>query len=78
MLGDVIRRRCEELGLSQSGLADQVGVHVRQIRRYERGEQQPVLGVAAKLAETLGVVLNAMFANRRTEELLEQSQSLAE
>ncbi|HEV2777166.1 MAG TPA: response regulator, partial [Solirubrobacteraceae bacterium] len=31
-----------------------------------------------QLAETLGVVLNAMFANRRTEELLEQSQSLAE
>ncbi|RKQ92311.1 helix-turn-helix protein [Solirubrobacter pauli] len=60
MLGDVIRRRCDELGLSQSALADQVGVHVRQIRRYERGEQQPVLGVAAKLAETLGVTLDEL------------------
>src|SRR5215218_8406939 len=60
MLADVIRRRCDELGLSQSALADQVGVHVRQIRRYERGEQQPVLGVAAKLAETLGVTLDEL------------------
>ena len=31
-----------------------------------------------QLGETLGVVLNAIIANRRTEELLEQSQSLAE
>jgi len=60
MFGDVIRRRCEELGLSQSALADQVGVHVRQIRRYERGEQQPVLSVAAKLAEALGVTLDEL------------------
>jgi len=60
MFGDVIRRRCDELGLSQSALADHVGVHVRQIRRYERGEQQPVLGVAAKLAETLGVTLDEL------------------
>ena len=31
-----------------------------------------------QLAETLGVVLNAIIANHRTEELLEQSQSLTE
>ncbi len=31
-----------------------------------------------QLSETLGVVLNAIFANRRTEELLVQSQSLTE
>lgn len=60
MLGDVIHRRCAELGLSQTALADRVGVHVRQIRRYERGEQQPVLGVAVKLAETLGVTLDEL------------------
>lgn len=60
MFGDVIRRRCEELGLTQTELADRVGVHVRQIRRYERGEQQPVLSVAAKLANTLGVTLDEL------------------
>ena len=29
-----------------------------------------------QLSETLGVVLNAILANQRTEELLEQSQEL--
>jgi transcriptional regulator with XRE-family HTH domain len=60
MFGDVIRQRCEALGMTQTELADRVGVHVRQIRRYERGEQQPVLGVAAKLAATLGVSLDEL------------------
>ena len=56
----MIGRRCRELGLSQIALADRVGVHVRQIRRYERGEQQPVLGVAVRLAATLGVTLDEL------------------
>ncbi len=56
----MIGRRCRELGLSQTALAERVGVHVRQIRRYERGEQQPVLGVAVRLAATLGVSLDEL------------------
>ncbi len=36
------------------------------------------LAFLEQLAPTLGVVLNAIVANRRTEELLEQSQSLTE
>lgn len=59
-LGDVIARRCRELGLSQTALAEQAGVHPRQIRRYVRGEQQPVLGVAARLAATLGISLDEL------------------
>ncbi|HEX6022419.1 MAG TPA: helix-turn-helix transcriptional regulator [Solirubrobacter sp.] len=59
-LGDVIARRCRELGLTQAALAERVGVHVRQIRRYERGEQQPVLGVAVRLATALGVSLDEL------------------
>jgi DNA-binding XRE family transcriptional regulator len=59
-LGDVIKRRCRELGLSQAALAESVGVHVRQIRRYERDEQQPALNVAARIAATLGVSLDEL------------------
>ena len=59
-LGDVIRRRCRALGLTQATLAERTGVHVRQIRRYESGEQQPVLAVAARLAVTLGVTLDEL------------------
>jgi transcriptional regulator with XRE-family HTH domain len=51
--GEVIRRRRNELGLSQTQLAEAAGVHVRQIRRYETGEQQPLLAVGVAIARAL-------------------------
>jgi transcriptional regulator with XRE-family HTH domain len=59
-LGEVMRRRSRALGLTQSVLAERAGVHVRQIRRYESGEQQPVLAVAARLAAALDVTLDEL------------------
>jgi transcriptional regulator with XRE-family HTH domain len=52
---EVIRQRRAELGLSQRDLASAAGVDVRQIRRYEAGEQQPLLGVAVAIADALGI-----------------------
>lgn len=54
---DVIRQRRAELGLSQAALAEAAGVDARQIRRYEAGQQQPLLSVAVAIAEALGVSL---------------------
>jgi transcriptional regulator with XRE-family HTH domain len=54
-MSDVIRSRRRKLGLSQAELAKAAGVSVRQMARYEAGEQQPVLSVAADLAEALGI-----------------------
>ena len=59
-LGRRIRSRAAELGLTQTELARRAGVHVRQIRRYERGEQQPVLHVAVKLAQALDLSLDEL------------------
>lgn len=59
-LGDVMRRRRQALGLSQAALAEGAGVHLRQIRRYESGEQQPALAVAARLADTLDVSVDEL------------------
>jgi transcriptional regulator with XRE-family HTH domain len=59
-LGELIRRRSRALGLTQAVLAERAGVHVRQIRRYESGEQQPVLAVAARLAAALDVTLDEL------------------
>lgn len=52
---DVIRSRRTQLGLSQAELAKAAGVGVRQIARYEAGEQQPVLSAAVALADALGI-----------------------
>src|SRR3954447_12759800 len=58
--GDVIRRLRQEAGLSQAGLAAAAGIHLRQIHRYESGEQQPALGVAQRMASALGVTLDEL------------------
>jgi transcriptional regulator with XRE-family HTH domain len=52
---EVIRQRRTERGMSQKDLATAAGVDVRQIRRYEAGEQQPLLSVAVAIADALGI-----------------------
>lgn len=42
-------------GLTQQALAERVGIHVVQLRRYERGTSQPTLDVIRKLATALNV-----------------------
>src|SRR5947207_14572671 len=59
-LGDIIKSRRQELGISQSELARSAGVHLPQIRRYESNEQQPVLQVAVRLAIALGITVGEL------------------
>jgi transcriptional regulator with XRE-family HTH domain len=54
-MSEVLRRRRTELGMSQAELAEIAGVDKRQIRRYEAGEQQPVLSVAVAIADALKI-----------------------
>ncbi|MFJ9548896.1 helix-turn-helix transcriptional regulator [Streptomyces erythrochromogenes] len=59
-LHEVIRKRRGELNMSQAELAAAAGVDRRQIRRYEAGEQQPVLSVAVAIARALGITVNEL------------------
>lgn len=59
-LGEVMRRRRTELGLSQADVATAAGVDKRQVRRYEADEQQPVLSVAVALAAALRLELGEL------------------
>ena len=43
-----------KLGLTQAALAEQVGVGVNTIARYERGEMEPSLKIAHAIAGVLG------------------------
>jgi transcriptional regulator with XRE-family HTH domain len=62
--GELVRRRRSEIGLSQADLARAAGVHPRQLRRYESGEQQPALAVAVRIAQTLGASLDELAGTR--------------
>jgi transcriptional regulator with XRE-family HTH domain len=59
-LGDVIRRRRDELGMSQAEPARLADVDARQIRRYEAGEQQPLFAVAVAIAGALWLPLSEL------------------
>ncbi len=50
--------------LTQQLLANQVGVHVVQIRRYEGGDTQPTLEVIRKLAIALSVSADALVFDK--------------
>jgi transcriptional regulator with XRE-family HTH domain len=54
-MAEVMRQRRAELNMSQNELAAAAGVAVRQIRRYEAGEQHPVLPVAVLIANALRI-----------------------
>jgi len=45
----------KERGLTQQALAERVGIHVSQVRRYEGGGAQPTLEVIRRLALALSV-----------------------
>ena len=51
----------QERQLTQQALADQVGVHVTQLRRYEAGTSQPTLDVLKKLVVALRVSADVLL-----------------
>jgi len=67
-ISEVIRARRIALGLSQAELAKAAGVSLRQLARYEAGEQQPVLSAAVALADALGISI-AQLAGKVSYEL---------
>lgn len=54
----------KERGLTQKVLAEQVGVHITQIQRYENGSIQPTLDVLRRLAVALSVSADVLVFDR--------------
>ena len=59
-LGERVRELRRERGLTLDGLAGRSGVSRAMISKVERGEKNPTLVVAAKVAEGLGVSLSQL------------------
>jgi transcriptional regulator with XRE-family HTH domain len=69
-LGEAIRDRRDELGVSQERLGLESGVHRNYIGGIERAERRPTLATVATLATTLGVRPSELIA--RAEKQAEQ------
>ena len=54
----------KERGYTQQALADDVGIHVSQLKRYEAGSSQPTLDVLRKLAVALRVSADLLLFDR--------------
>lgn len=52
--------RLEKGGLTQQALADRIGLHISQLRRYEGGTSQPTLDVLKNLAVALSVSTDSL------------------
>lgn len=52
-LGDAIRRRRQELGISQEKFAEIVDCHRNFVGRVERGQQNPTVDTLVRIANSL-------------------------
>ena len=59
-----IAEHSKKKGFTQQVLADYVGAHVVQIRRYEAGKTQPTLEVLRKLAIALSVSADVLLFDK--------------
>jgi transcriptional regulator with XRE-family HTH domain len=55
----------KQRGLTQQALADRVGVHVTQVRRYEAGTSAPTLDVLRNVATSLNVTIDSLVFEER-------------
>ena len=61
LVGTAVRRRRNDLGMSQSALAKEVGVTFQQIQKYENGTNRMGAGRLTAIAEALEVPISYFF-----------------
>ena len=59
--GEAVRRRREQLGLSQEEFADKAGIHRTYVSSIELGKVQVSIGIANKLAQALEKPLSKIW-----------------
>jgi len=65
-IGEAIRKRRKELGLSQEQLSERVGVSYQQIQRYENGSNMLNVETVQRIARALSLPVTAFFETNQT------------
>ena len=63
-IGRKIRALRLERGLSQSGLAEGIGLTFQQVQKYEKGVNRVGAGRLTKIAEVLGITVGTFFTGK--------------
>lgn len=66
-IGAAVRRRREELGWRQAGLAERIGTSVEYVSMIERGTRMPSVPTLVALARELGASLDALTGQSEAE-----------
>lgn len=61
IFGQAVRRRRNELGLSQEDFADKAGIHRTYVSSIELGKVQVSIGIAQQLATALELPLSKLW-----------------
>ena len=79
-VGQRIRVFRKEANLSQTELANQIGVTFQQVQKYENGTNRVGAGRLTQIARALDIPINAFFDGlaRRTDKKRDNSARLAE
>ena len=67
MVGARIRMLRVNRGMSQTMLAERIGVTFQQVQKYERGANRVVASRLSRIASVLGVSVGELFESSRTE-----------
>ena len=66
-IGDRIKKRRKELGLTQAELGEKLQVTDRAVSKWEQNEGNPDMSIIASLADILGVSLDYLIMGKETE-----------
>lgn len=84
-IGERVRTYRKALGMSQTDLAERIGVRFQQVQKYENGSNRIAASRLWQIAEALGVPVNALFEtvpgmspdnHARTSEIIEVVRDL--
>ena len=67
-LGESIKKRREELKLSQECVADRLGVSRQAVSKWETNQSEPTAGNLIQLADILEISLSELVAPHKPEE----------
>ena len=63
-LGEVIKKRRKELGITQPHLAELANISKNTLYKLERGQSNPSIRIVSKIAEVLGMELRLVVKEK--------------